>query len=292
MIASQSSRLKIFQSMWGFTGSWDEAVRRAYESNFNGLEVNLNHGSIANLDVDRIISTLNSRNLSLIVELTSGGGYVPDLDNNPEQHLEEIATQLSKARALTPQKITLITGSDSWDESVQNKFLEKLLDIIDSSELAVSIETHRSRSLFNPWAIVDRLSRHPRLRLTADLSHWCAVSERLMTPDLEPIKVMAERVDHIHARVGHAQGPSVSHPFAPEWSEALEAHRRCWQLFLNKNTCAGRLNTITPEFGPDGYMPIQPFTANPLADIQILNSEMASWLRSALVTPEESKSSR
>lgn len=108
--------------MWGFTGSWDEAVRRAYESNFNGLEVNLNHGSIANLDVDRIISTLNSRNLSLIVELTSGGGYVPDLDNNPEQHLEEIATQLSKARALTPQKITLITGSEAGTNQYRISF--------------------------------------------------------------------------------------------------------------------------------------------------------------------------
>ena len=92
------------------------------------------------------------------------------------------------------------------------------------------LETHRSRSLFDPWRLPSRLQRFPLLRLTADLSLGCAVTERLLTPDLAPVQAMAGRVDHIHARVGHPQGPSVSHPFAPEWAE-LDAHRRCWQLF-------------------------------------------------------------
>jgi hypothetical protein len=91
------------------------------------------------------------------------------------------------------------------------------------------------------------MAKHPRLRLTADISHWCAVSERLMLPELEPISAIADRVDHIHARVGHAQGPSVGHPFAPEWGEALEAHRRCWQLFVLRQLERGHgASTITP----------------------------------------------
>ena len=40
--------------------------------------------------------------------------------------------------------------------------------------------------------------------------------------------------------------------------------------------------TITPEFGPDGYMPLQPFSAEPVADVDTLNPQMASWLRTAL----------
>jgi hypothetical protein len=144
----------------------------------------------------------------------------------------------------------------------------------------VSFETHRSRSLFNPWAIEDWLSTYPDLRLTADLSHWCAVAERLMTPELTPIQAMAERVDHIHARVGHAQGPSVGHPLAPEWAEALEAHRRCWALFSQSQRRRGLApRTITPEFGPDGYLPQLPFTGQPVADLEEINRSLGAWIK-------------
>jgi hypothetical protein len=123
------------------------------------------------------------------------------------------------------------------------------------------------------------LEAFPQLRLTADLSHWCAVAERLMTPELEPVRAMAARVDHIHARVGHAQGPSVGHPFAPEWAEALEAHHRCWRLFAQQRSAASRGPfTITPEFGPDGYLPQLPFTGQPVADLLEINAAMAAWL--------------
>jgi hypothetical protein len=106
------------------------------------------------------------------------------------------------------------------------------------------------------------------------------VAERLMTPELEPVQAMAARVDHIHARVGHAQGPSVGHPFAPEWADALAAHRRCWQLFAQaRSTASQGPFTITPEFGPDGYLPQLPFTRQPVADLLEINGAMAAWLR-------------
>ena len=42
---------------------------------------------------------------------------------------------------------------------------------------------------------------------------------------------------------------------------------------------------LVTEFGPDGYMPQQPFSGEPLADVQAINAEMASWLRSSLTMP-------
>jgi hypothetical protein len=101
-----------------------------------------------------------------------------------------------------------------------------------------------------------------------------------MTPELEPVQVMADRVDHIHARVGHAQGPQVSHPFAPEHAEALAAHLACWQLFTERAlTRRAPSPSFTPEFGPDGYMPTLPFTDQPVADLLTINTAMAQWLR-------------
>ena len=210
----------------------------------------------------------------------TGGDYVPDLALSPRQHLEELAAQLQQALALEPRRITLITGSDSWPTATQQTFLAEALRLVASSPIPVSFETHRSRSLSSPWAIAELLEACPQLRLTADLSHWCCVSERLMTPELGPIQAITERVDHIHARVGHAQGPSVGHPFAPEWAEALEAHRRCWQLFAAAQLACGQTPlTVTPEFGPDGYLPCLPFNGEPVADLLEINSAMAQWLR-------------
>jgi len=105
------------------------------------------------------------------------------------------------------------------------------------------------------------------------------------------VRAMASRVDHIHARVGHAQGPSVAHPFAPEWAEALEAHRRCWGLFgLQRSAASCGPFTITPKFGPDGYLPTLPFTAQPVADLLEINGAMAAWLRGGALVSSDSSS--
>jgi len=179
----------------------------------------------------------------------------------------------------------VITGSDSWPEAGQLAVWPEAVARATASGLAVSFETHRSRSLGNPWLLAPLLEACPALRLTADLSHWCVLAERLMTPELAPVQAIAPRVDHIHARVGHAQGPSVGHPFAPEWAEALEAHRRCWQLFARCQAQAGAPRiTLTPEFGPDGYLPQLPFTRQPVADLLEINAAMAAWLAAGALT--------
>lgn len=277
--------VRLFRTLWGWTGSLEEASRNAAETGFDGIELNLAHPCLSALDPSALRDLLAERQQQLILEIVTGGDYTPDLSHTPQHHLDQLDRALDRGAPLQPLKISLITGSDSWPEAEQHRFLAAVLDRIDAAPCPVLLETHRSRSLFNPWVLPRWLARHERLRITADLSHWCAVSERLMTPDLEPIQAMAAHVDHIHARVGHAQGPSVSHPFAPEWAEALEAHRRCWQLFLDRRPSSAPPMTITPEFGPDGYMPLMPFSAEPLADVAGLNASMAAWLRTAFTSP-------
>ena len=283
--SSLTRTLLLFKTLWGWSDSLDLASERAQREGFDGLEVNLDHPCLESMPAVEVRRRLDRCEQRLIVEIVTGGDYTPSLQWSPDDHLAQLDQDLKRATALQPEKINLITGSDSWSDSIQDGFLAALLDRIEAVPVGVMLETHRSRSLFDPWRLPSRLQRFPRLRLTADLSHWCAVTERLMTPDLAPVQAMAGRVDHIHARVGHPQGPSVSHPFAPEWAEALDAHRRCWQLFLDQSVPSDQPFTITPEFGPDGYMPQQPFSGEPLADVQAINAEMASWLRSSLTMP-------
>jgi sugar phosphate isomerase/epimerase len=270
----------ICHSLWGYDGDLDGAIRRARAHGFDGLEANLDHGAFRGHEPEAVVERLQQEGLALIVEIVTGGDYVPALDCGPEQQLAELERQLARCHRLQPLRITVISGSDSWPPAQRDPFLDRAIALAATASAPVSFETHRSRCLFNPWAMPDLLARHPDLRLTADLSHWCCVSERLMEPHLAPVQAMVDRVDHIHARVGHAQGPSVAHPFAPEAAAALAAHRDCWRLFLQHQLARRHPQpTITPEFGPDGYLPRLPFTAMPVADLLAINTAMAHWIR-------------
>ncbi|MCX5931244.1 MAG: sugar phosphate isomerase/epimerase [Cyanobacteria bacterium] len=273
-------RALILHSLWGFQGDLPAAIQQARQGGFDGVEANLDHPALAGTDPELVVDEFGRTELALIVELVTGNGYVPDLAMTAAEHLQQLASQLERCRPLNPLRITVICGSDSWSWADQQWFWDRALELAAAAPAPVSFETHRSRSLADPWRIQAWLNRYPTLRLTADLSHWCVACERLMTPDLEPIQAIADRVDHIHARVGHAQGPQVSHPFAPEHAEALAAHRACWELFLKRARARGKeCVTLTPEFGPDGYLPTLPFTNQPVADLLEINTAMASWLR-------------
>jgi sugar phosphate isomerase/epimerase len=274
------SELLLFKTLWGFSGSLAQALTLAAAQGFDGLELNLQHPCLAGLTAQQVLEAFTQAHQGLILEIVTGGDYVPSLEQGPAQHLEELSEQLQRALELQPLRISVIAGCDAWGARQQRQFWDEAVALAQAAAAPVSFETHRSRSLFNPWAIEDWLSTYPDLRLTADLSHWCAVAERLMTPELTPIQAMAERVDHIHARVGHAQGPSVGHPLAPEWAEALEAHRRCWALFSQSQRRRGFApRTITPEFGPDGYLPQLPFTGQLVADLEEINRSLGAWIK-------------
>ncbi|MFA9218427.1 MAG: sugar phosphate isomerase/epimerase, partial [Sphingomonadaceae bacterium] len=85
---------------------------------------------------------------------------------------------------------------------------------------------------------------------------------------------------HIHARVGHAQGPQVGDFRAPEAQAALQAHLQWWDRVVALRRAAGaeRL-TLTPEFGPQPYTPSLPYTNQPVANPWELNVAMLQLLR-------------
>ena len=137
-----------------------------------------------------------------------------------------------------------------------------------------SVETHRGRYSYSPWLMRDVLLALPELRITADFSHWCVVSERFVLDD-EPelLALTAKHVHHIQPRVGYNQGPQVPDPRAPEYAEALEHHERWWSVLWDGMAARGYSKfTATPEFGPDGYLQCAPFTRKPVADLWELNT--------------------
>ncbi len=93
------------------------------------------------------------------------------------------------------------------------------------------------------------------------------------------MEMALQRTDHIHARVGHAQGPQVNDPRAPEWADALNAHLAWWDKVIAIKKQQGKNLTILTEFGPPDYLPTAPYTKAPLADQWEINVYMMHLLR-------------
>jgi hypothetical protein len=222
-----------------------------------------------------------------MAEICTGGSYVPRAEATKTDHLGSLEKGLEAALRCGARAATVIGGRDAWSVSESVEFFGQALALASQAGIPVSFETHRSRSLFNPWVTRDLLRQLPALRLTCDFSHWCCVTERLVL-DSEPgiLSLCAERVSHVHARVGYDQGPQVPHPAAPEYREELEAHERWWAALWAEQEAQGReVFTMTPEFGPDGYLHLMPFTREPVADLAEVNRWMASRLRERFAGP-------
>ena len=120
----------------------------------------------------------------------------------------------------------------------------------------------------------------PGLELTADLSHWCCGCESLLEDQQHNLAVTLPRVRHIHARVGHAQGPQVSDFRAPEWSMELARHLEWWDHIVALRRADGAVSmTLTPEFGPAPYTAALPYGGALVSDPWALNVAMLGLLR-------------
>jgi hypothetical protein len=277
-------RLQIFRSLWTNGNDLDGALADCQSEVFDGIEgpVPTDAG-----ERSRFAHQVRSAAVPFIAEITTGGGYVPDTQD-PARHLDDFRRKAEASLECSPAFLTVLAGCDAWPLAKSVELFGRAIETAAGLGVVASFETHRSRATFNPWATRDLLRQLPTLRLTCDFSHWCCVCERLVL-DEEPeiLALCAERAHHIHARVGYEQGPQVPHPEAPEYRAALEAHERWWSLLWSATKSAGRDSiTMTPEFGPDGYLQTLPFSAIPVASLDEINLGMARRLRDRFTQAE------
>jgi sugar phosphate isomerase/epimerase len=264
-------RLLLFRSLWTNGFNIETALADCRSGAFDGVEGPVHEGFPARL---------LDAGVPFIAEITTGGGYVPET-RELSAHVDDFARKVEAAIDAMPIFFTVLAGCDGWSISRSVEFLGRALEMADELGVAVSFETHRSRATFNPWATAELLRQLPALQITCDFSHWCCVCERFVL-DEEPelLALFSSRARHIHARVGYEQGPQVPHPAAPEYQAALAAHERWWdEIWRTKAHSTKELVTMTPEFGPDGYLQLLPFTKTPVASLDKINGWIASRLR-------------
>ncbi|HTI17831.1 MAG TPA: TIM barrel protein [Trinickia sp.] len=270
-------KLELFKTFWGFSGGPHDAGPLVRAAGFDGIEAQVPSDA---RERESFSQALEEERLAFIAEVTTAGGYVPVRSASPADHLRDIERSIVLGKPLHPRFFTIIAGCDAWPLATQIDFFSRALDIASRHGVECSFETHRSRSLFNPWVTLEVIRAVPQLKLTCDFSHWVVVCERLLDSEMETLAELACHAHHVHARVGYPQGPQVPHPAAPEYADCLAWHQRAWELLWSaqqKNSYP--VTTMTPEFGPDGYLHTLPFTNAPVADLWEINAWMGAQER-------------
>lgn len=263
-------QLHTFKTLWGHTGSIEEAALQVQAAGFAGFEAPAKHADADHLEtLERVLSDYG---LQWVQEICTAGSYVPRRRASVTEHLADLEEQILLGKALQPRFINVMGGCDAWPIATSVDFFKAAMDIADKHDVLCSFETHRGRSFYCPWNTVAVLEQLPDIKITCDFSHWVVVSERLMDSEWDAIELAAQHAHHVHSRVGYDQGPQVPHPAAPEYAEALASHQRCWEAIWSAQIARGyNETTMTPEFGPDGYLHHLPFTNAPIADLWDLN---------------------
>ncbi|MDX2215573.1 MAG: sugar phosphate isomerase/epimerase [Oculatellaceae cyanobacterium bins.114] len=271
--------LLLLRTVWSGSSHLDELVEQTVAAGFNGIE-----GPIPKDDSQRQVlrQFLSDRQLAFIAEATTGTDFdserdwwIPKSDRTLDDHLNDLKWTVDHAAEMGALFVSTMCGYDAWSWQQNVDFFGRALELEHASGMTISFETHRSRSLFNPWITRDLLLHFPKMKLTCDFSHWCVVCERLIDSEWSILELCAQRAMHIHCRVGYAQHAQVTDPRAPEYATALAAHERWWNLIWQAQAQRGMAQvTMTPEFLWDGYMQTLPFTKQPIADVW----EITCWV--------------
>lgn len=266
-------KLKLLATNWGFPGSLDEYCIKVKKEGYDGIEL---WWPLEKKDQDELFACLKKHELE--VGFLCGGS-----DSNYQEHLDQFVIMVDAAAKESIQRplyINCHTGRDYFSFEQGKVFLDHTIELSKSTGIKICNETHRSRLLYSAPVARHYMENMPGLRVTFDVSHWCNVHESLLADQQETLDMTLQRVDHIHARVGHPEGPQVNDPRAPEWEHAVKAHFDWWDKIVELKKQKGEVLTILTEFGPPDYMPTLPYTRQPLADQWAVNVYMMQLLKS------------
>jgi sugar phosphate isomerase/epimerase len=265
-------KLLILATNWGFHGNIDEFCAAAKKEGYDGAELWWPDNKKEQEDM---FAALQKHKLEI-------GFLCGGWQTNWQEHLDTFKKAVDTAAKNTDQKplyINCHSGRDHFSFEQNKHFVDYTTGKAKETGVPIYHETHRGRIMFAANITRQFIEKIPELRLTFDVSHWSNVHESLLWDQEETVNLALERVEHIHARIGHAEGPQVNDPRAPEWGDAMKAHLGWWDKIIERKKKKGERMTILTEFGPPDYLPALPYTRQPLADQWAINVHMMHLLR-------------
>ena len=271
--SQQSGNLEFYNTDWGRQISWDAFCEKTKADGYAGLETWFPSDKKSQQELkaalekyDLKIGFLNGTNKSLPFE----------------ESLKSYSEHFKTLIAWKPAYINCHTGNDFYSFEQNKAFIDAANKIAKENNIPIYHETHRGRFSYNLPDTKKYIQAIPDLKMTLDISHWMVVHESLLQNQDIELKEVLDRSYHIHARVGHAEGPQVNDPEAPEWKKAVDRHLDLWEKVIRQKWKTNSTYTITAEFGPADYMPTLPYTRVPVADQWKANLYMMKALKERL----------
>lgn len=266
------AKLKILGTNWGWERSLDELCANLKKADYDGMEY---WWPTDEKERTELFAALKKHNLE--IGFLCGGG-----SKNPIEHLAEFKKTLIAAANNTIQKplyINCHSGRDFFTYEQNQAFIDLTTETSQKAGVPIYHETHRGRMLFAGHITKNFIEKNPGLKLTLDISHWCNVHESMLEDQPETVELALARTEHIHARIGHQEGPQVNDPRAPEWESVLNTHLAWWDKVVERKVKEGKPITVLTEFGPPTYMPTLAYTLTPVANQWEINVHMMNMLR-------------
>lgn len=249
-------------------------VRLCAESGYDGTEIYLPARPESSAEIRDLHEAAG---LKIVSHIATEGA-------TPDEHLRSLEERYRRAAELRPLFINSHTGKDHHSFADSLRLFQAGEKLVAEHGVPLLHETHRGRALFSAPAALAFLRELPSLRLTADFSHWVCVHESDLTDQPEAMAAAFQAAGHIHARVGFDEGPQISDPRNPAHAAWLERFTSWWKHILDLRRAEGReWFTITPEFGPEPYMPLSGASPQPVGDAWEYNAWMHCHLRETLV---------
>lgn len=252
-------RVEFYKALWGMEHlPFDEALAMIAEAGYDGIETP--HDNLVRLRE----AGYEGKAISMLFPDTGRG----------------FDAVLSEAMKTKPVSITVHAGKSWWTDLHAAEFFEDVLPAVRDTGLDVNFETHRGRLLYEPQSTHRLLNLFPDLYLCADFSHWTCVSESMLHDQATAVNAAIARTRHLHARVGHEEGPQVPDPRSPRWQGHVDRFLELWDQIREERMRAGaEVLTVDPEFGPPNYLWTDPRDGDaPVADL----FEVCRWMKDTL----------
>ena len=266
--------LECYCPRWGAEGqAWPEFAARVRDAGYDGVEWGFPR-DVDPRELDAAWDACAKQDLPIIAQHWD----TIDVDFPAHRRHYEAWWRLLEGRPL--RKVNSQTGRDVFGLRQNETLFGVAAGFAEAYQTAVCHETHRGKWSFAAHVTRDYLERLPALRLTLDISHWVCVGESFLADQPAATALAISRADHLHARVGHLQGPQVPDPRVPAAREALDRHLAWWdQVWARHRDEGAEAITVTPEFGPAPYMTHLPGSGAPIADQWAINVFVMNLLR-------------
>ena len=266
--------IRFFCPRWGSENlEWDNFFRKVKDAGYDGVEM----GFPPTLTAEEravILKGLQQYKLLFI------GQHWQTVEADFDHHMQIYEENLRSLASGKPLFINSQTGKDYFSMDQNLTLIKRAQEISEETAVPVVHETHRGKWSFAAHIARAYLQQNPEIRITLDVSHWCAVAETYLEDQPEAITLAIQHTDHIHARVGHTEGPQVPDPRDPLWAEAMQFHLECWDRVVAMKRKEGIVEfTITSEFGAAPYTTLLPESHLPIIDQWEINVYMMNLLK-------------